>query len=169
MRSEKEDGPPAEAGSTRVDVLLVCSSGGHLLQLVALAPAWQEFRRAWVTHERSDSRSLLKGELVYYAYMPTTRNLKNFVRNIWLAARILRHTQPRVVLTTGAALAVPFAWLARMRGIDVVYVESFTRIDAPSLSCKLVRRAASRVYVQWPELLPEVPGARYVGSVFSSS
>jgi UDP-N-acetylglucosamine:LPS N-acetylglucosamine transferase len=159
----------ATADQARVDVLLVCSSGGHLLQLVALDPAWRGFRHAWVTHERSDSRSLLKGERVYYGYMPTTRSLKNFVRNIWLASRILRLTQPRVVLTTGAALAVPFAWLARLRRIDVVYVESFARIEAPSLSCKLVRRAANRVYVQWPELLPQVPDSRYIGSVFSRS
>jgi UDP-N-acetylglucosamine:LPS N-acetylglucosamine transferase len=169
MTSENESRAQATAGQTRVDVLLVCSSGGHLLQLVALEPAWKDFRHAWVTHERSDSRSLLEGERVFYGYMPTTRNLKNFVRNIWLASSILRLTQPRVVLTTGAALAVPFAWLARLRRIDVVYVESFARIEAPSLSCKLVRHAANRVYVQWPELLSQVPGSRYVGSVFSSS
>jgi UDP-N-acetylglucosamine:LPS N-acetylglucosamine transferase len=169
MTSEGTGRPEASGGEASVDVLLVCSSGGHLLQLVALEPAWQEFRRAWVTHERSDSCSLLRGERVYYGYMPTTRSLKNLVRNIWLASRILRETRPRVVLTTGAALAVPFAWLARLRRIDVVYVESFTRIEAPSLSCKLVRRAADRVYVQWPELLPHVPGSLYMGSVFSRS
>jgi len=168
MRSE-EHGRPSAAGQAPADVVLVCSSGGHLLQLLALEPAWSDFQRIWVTHERSDSRSLLQGERVVYGYMPTTRSLKNFVRNIWLASRILRVTQPRVVLTTGAALAVPFAWLARLRRIDVIYIESFARIEAPSLSCRLVRRAANRVYVQWPELLPHVPGSRYVGSVFSRS
>ena len=42
-------------------VLLVCSSGGHLLQLLALRDAWDQFPRVWVTFDKSDARSLLRG------------------------------------------------------------------------------------------------------------
>jgi UDP-N-acetylglucosamine:LPS N-acetylglucosamine transferase len=80
---------------------------------------------------------------------------------------VVRRTRPRAVLTTGAGVAVPFAWIARLHGARVVYVESFTRIDSVSLSCRLIGRAASRVYVQWPELQRLLPRARYVGSVFN--
>ena len=45
--------------SNRADLLLVCSTGGHLLQLVALRDSWQRFTRAWVTFDKSDARSLL--------------------------------------------------------------------------------------------------------------
>jgi hypothetical protein len=70
------------------------------------------------------------------------------------------------VVTTGAGVAVPFAWFARLAGARVVYVESFTRIDSISLSCRLIRPVADRVYVQWPEAAGLVRGARYVGNVF---
>jgi hypothetical protein len=40
-----------------------------------------------------------------------------------------------------------------------------TRIAEPSLSLRLIRPAASRVYVQWPELAQRLPGARFVSSV----
>ena len=50
-----------------VDVLLVCSTGGHLLQLVALRSVWETFDRAWVTFDKSDARSLLRGEQVLFA------------------------------------------------------------------------------------------------------
>ena len=40
--------------------------------------------------------------------------------------------------TTGAGVAVPFAWVARLRGATVVYVESLARIDGPSLSYRLI-------------------------------
>ena len=63
-------------------------------------------------------------------------------------------------------MAVPFAWAARLRGIPVVYVESLARAERPSLSCRLIAPVASRVYVQWPELLSALPRARYVGTVF---
>jgi beta-1,4-N-acetylglucosaminyltransferase len=152
----------------RADVLLVCSSGGHLLQLLALSDAWKGYRVAWVTNDRSDARSLLAGERVVYGYGPTTRSLRKLLRNFVLAVRVLRETQPQVIVTTGAAIAVPFAWLARGRGAKVVYIESFARTESPSLTCAIIRRVADRVYVQWPELVRLVPGSAYAGSVFSN-
>jgi UDP-N-acetylglucosamine:LPS N-acetylglucosamine transferase len=153
-----------------VDVLLVCSGGGHLLQLWSLASAWEGRSRAWVvaSHDGSDAESLLAGEAYVLAHTPTTRNLGNLFRNAGLAWRVLSHTRPAVVVSTGAAIAVPFAWLARLRGIRVVYIESLARTERPSLSCRLVRPAADRLYVQWPGLERALPGSRYAGTVFGS-
>jgi beta-1,4-N-acetylglucosaminyltransferase len=153
----------------RAEVLLVCSSGGHLLQLVSLAEAWEGLSRVWVSFDKSDVRSLLADEPVIHAYGPTNRNLPNLLRNLRLARRVIRRVRPRVVVTTGAGVAVPFAWLARLAGAKVVYVESFTRIDTVSLSCRLIRPVADRVYVQWPEAVRLVRGARYVGNVFADA
>jgi beta-1,4-N-acetylglucosaminyltransferase len=152
----------------RADVLLVCSSGGHLLQLVALRDAWQGFTRAWVTFDKSDGRSLLHGERVIFAHGPTNRSIKNLLRNLVVAWRVVRHLRPKVVLTTGAGVAVPFAWIARAHGATVVYVESVSRIDGPSLTCRMIAPIADRLYVQWPELADVLPGSRYAGNVFSS-
>lgn len=149
----------------RADVLLVCSSGGHLLQLLALRESWEGFSNVWVTSDRSDSRSLLAEEQVVYAHRPTSRNLKNLIRNTFVAWRVVRAVRPAVVLTTGAAEAVPFAWVARLHRARIVYVESLTRIRSPSLSCRLIAPAADRIYVQWPELLGALRRARYAGTV----
>jgi beta-1,4-N-acetylglucosaminyltransferase len=156
------------------DVLLVCSTGGHLLQLLALREAWDGFSRVWVTFDKSDARSLLTGERVVYAHGPTNRNfgllaVRNLVRNLAGALRLVRLERPRVVLTTGAGVAVPYAWIGRLLGARVVYVESLTRIERPSLSCRLIAPVASRIYAQWPELPEAVPKARYVGSVVSGT
>ena len=147
-----------------VDVLLVCSSGGHLLQLHALDSAWQDLSRAWVTFDKSDGRSLLLEETVFFAHGPTNRNIPNLVRNLFLAWRLVRRLRPRVIVTTGAGVAVPFAWVGRLFGAAVVYIESIARIDQPSLSCRLIAPVADRLYVQWPELLEALPHARYVDS-----
>jgi beta-1,4-N-acetylglucosaminyltransferase len=161
-----------DSAADRIDVLLVCSTGGHLLQLLALQSAWARLSHAWVTFDKSDAGSLLGTERVFYAYGPTNRTfgllaVRNSLGNLRLAWRLVGGLRPRVLLTTGAGVAVPFAWVARLRGARVVYVESLTRIEAPSLSLRLIRPVASRVYVQWPELLRSVPGARYAGGVFS--
>jgi beta-1,4-N-acetylglucosaminyltransferase len=149
----------------RADILLACSSGGHLLQLLALRPAWEGFSRCWVTEDASDTRSLLREEPAYFVHGPTTRSVSRLVRDLPPAWRLLRRVRPRVVVTTGAGFALPYAWLGRLLGARVVYVETVTRMESPSLSCRLVAPIAARVYVQWPELVGVVPGARYVGTV----
>lgn len=153
----------------RPELLLVCSSGGHLLQLYALRPAWDGFSRVWVTFDKSDSRSLLAGEDVIHAHGPTNRSARALFLNLGLAVRVLLRTRPRAILTTGAGVAVPFVWIGRLLGIRVVYVESATRIGAPSLSLRLARPFVSHLYVQWPELQATLPDARYRGSIFDSA
>lgn len=156
---------PAQAG-TRADLLLVCSSGGHLLELLALQEAWRDLDRLWVTFDRSDARSLLSDERVLHAYWPTDRNIPNLIRNLLLAWKIVRRSRPRTLVTTGAGVAVPFVWVARLHRIRTIYIESMTRLDQPSLTLKLIRPAVDRVYVQWPELVARVPRARYEGNIF---
>jgi UDP-N-acetylglucosamine:LPS N-acetylglucosamine transferase len=151
-----------------VDLLLVCSCGGHLLQLVALRESWEPFRRAWVTFDKSDARSLLAGESVHYAHGPTNRSIKNLFRNLVAAHGLVRELRPKVVLTTGAGVAVPFAWVARLSGAKIVYVESLARIDGPSLTYRLIAPIATRRYVQWPELAAALPRTRYAGAVLST-
>lgn len=153
--------------ASRTELLLVASTGGHLMQLASLRAAWDGFDRMWVTFDKSDARSLLAGERVRFAYGPTNRSIKNLARNLWVAWRLVRRERPRVILTTGAGVAVPFAWIGRLHGARVVYVESLTRIDRPSLSLRLIVPAADRVYAQWPELTEALPKSRYAGSVFA--
>jgi UDP-N-acetylglucosamine:LPS N-acetylglucosamine transferase len=145
-------------------LLLVSSTGGHLLQLVALRDAWEGFEHVWVTFDTVDSRALLAGEQVVHAHGPTNRNVPNLLRNLVLAWQVVRRVRPAVVVTTGAGVAVPFAWVGRLFGARVVYVESLTRIDQASLTYRLIRPVVSRTYVQWPEL--RLRGALYRGTVF---
>lgn len=149
-------------------MLLVCSAGGHLLQMLELRAAWEDLPRVWVTFDKSDSRSLLREERVLHAYGPTNRNVPNFFRNLRLAVRVVRRERPAAILTTGAGLAVPFAWVGRLLGVPTVYVESLTRIDDLSLSGRLIRPVADRLYVQWPELTASVRDARFVGGLFEA-
>lgn len=156
-------------GEAPADVLLVCSSGGHLLQLTSLRSAWEGRSRVWVTFDKADARSLLAGERVVHACGPTNRNLKNLARNMLVAWRVVRTVRPAAIITTGAGVAVPFAWMGWLHRIPVVYVESVTRIEQPSLTLRLIRPVTARVYVQWPELAARLPGARYAGSVLGTS
>ena len=147
------------------EVLLVGSSGGHLAQLLALEPWYRSRTRSWVTFETPDARSLLDGEDVIWAHYPTTRNLRNLVRNAALAFRVLRRHNVDVVVTTGAGVALPFVALARLRGIPTVYIEVYDRIDTPTLTARLCRPFLSAMLVQWEEQRRMYPKATVVGSL----
>jgi beta-1,4-N-acetylglucosaminyltransferase len=149
----------------RVQLLLACSAGGHLLQLLALREAWQDHSRLWVTDDKSDARSLLREERVEFAFGPPNRHPRNVLRNVAMAWRFVRRHRPQVVLTTGAGTAVPFALIGRLHGARVVYVESITRMTSPSVSCRMLAPVADRVYVQWESLQPAVRGSRYAGTI----
>lgn len=148
------------------DCLLVASSGGHLLQLVQLRDEWERQRRAWVTFDKPDARSLLAGEDVSFAYHPTNRNILNLVRNVLLAVRVIRRVRPAAIITTGAGVAVPFCYVGALLGVRVIFIESFSRVTKPSLTARLVYPVANRFFVQWPELVHRFRRAEYRGALF---
>lgn len=146
-------------------VLLVCSPGGHLQQMLALEPAWRGMDRAWVTLPGADVGYLLAEEDVTLGNGPTNRSIRRLLLNLGLAWRLLRRDRPDAILSTGAGLAVPFFLVGKLLGIRLVYVESVTRTETISLSGKLVYRFADRFFVQWPQAAQGRRRAVYAGSV----
>src|ERR1051325_3318180 len=86
--------------------LLVASPGGHLLQMLALEPAWSDLDRTWVTLRSTDVEYLLRDEEVIHGHGPTPRNIGNFFRNLRLARRVYRELDPDVIVSTGGGLAL---------------------------------------------------------------
>jgi beta-1,4-N-acetylglucosaminyltransferase len=146
-------------------VLLVASSGGHLLELLELANQYESHRRQWVTFDKPDARGLLTGESVTFAHGPTNRHLGNLLRNLVLAFRVVVRLRPDAVITTGAGVGVPFLYAARVCGKRAIYVESLARVDHLSLSGRLAYPVATDFFVQWPELSERYRKGRYAGAI----
>jgi hypothetical protein len=139
-------------GSPVARVLLVGSSGGHLAQLWSLRPWWSQLERTWVTFDTPDAVGLLADETdVVWAHHPTTRNIANLLRNTVLALAVVRRTRPDVVVSTGAAVAVPFFLAARLVGARTVFIEVYDRVETPTLTGRLARPFTDLALVQWPE------------------
>ncbi len=147
-------------------ILFVCSSGGHLSQLMQLAPWWKAHDRHWVTFDLPDAQSKLAEETFTPAFHPTTRNLVNVVRNYFLARKVLASEKPDVVISNGAAVAVPFFLEARRRKIPTVFLEVYDRVDSRTLTGRLVQPLATSFLVQWPEQQAFYPGSRCIGPLY---
>jgi beta-1,4-N-acetylglucosaminyltransferase len=148
-----------------VKLALVGSSGGHLLQLLVLERWWSRYERFWVTFEKADAVSALKRERTYWCYHPTNRNPYNLLRNTILAWLILRKERPSVIMSTGAAVAVPFFYLGKLFGARTVYLEVYDRIDSPTLTGRLVYPVCDKFLVQWAEQKAHYPKAELVGEL----
>jgi UDP-N-acetylglucosamine:LPS N-acetylglucosamine transferase len=107
----------------------------------------------------------LKGEKVYWAFYPTNRNIKNLVRNLYLAMRILVSERPGVIVSSGAGVAVPFIYIGNILGIRTIYIESLTRAEDLSLSGKLIYPIADVLLVQWPQLCSKYAKAVFKGQI----
>lgn len=146
-------------------ICLVCSSGGHFFELSLLNPAWEGHEYFWVTFQGIDTEHILRDSRNYTAHSLKERNLINFLRDFWLAYRILKKERPAIIISTGTAICFPFFLLAKTRRIKTIYIESMTRSHSLSLTGKLIYAMADEFIVQWPQLESMYKKAKFGGQV----
>ena len=149
-----------------IKICLVCSSGGHLAQLYQLKPFWRDKKRFWVTFDKEDANSLLKNERLYYCHFPTNRNIPNLIKNTFLAFKVLRKEKPDLIISDGAAIAVPFFYIGKIFKTKNIYIEVFDRIDKPTMTGKLVQPVCDKTIVQWEEMTNVYKNSINLGSIF---
>jgi UDP-N-acetylglucosamine transferase subunit ALG13 len=147
--SASSDGSWIRPGRT----LLVASTGGHLEQLYRLrqrfAPHLGEVE--WATFDTGQSRHLLADEVVHYVPFVRPRDARGTLANNVAASRLLGSRRFVRVISTGAAVAVPFLGRARAQGLAAHYIESAARSEGLSLSGSMVSRIPGvRLYGQYP-------------------
>ena len=147
-------------------VCLVGSSGGHLTHLYLLKPFWEEKERFWVTFGKEDAKSILENGKMYECYFPTNRNIKNLIKNTFLAIKIIRKEKPKLIISSGAGAAVPFFYIGKIFGVKTIFIEVFDRIDKPTITGKLVYPVTDIFIVQWEEMKKVYPKAINLGGIF---
>ena len=152
--------------NNELKICLVGSSGGHLTHLYMLKDFFKDKNRFWVTFNKEDANSVLKDEIKYYCYYPTNRNIKNLIKNTFLAIKVLKKEKPDLIISSGAAVAVPFFYIGKLFGAKLVYIEVFDRINKATMTGKLVYPITDKFIVQWEEMKKVYPKAINLGSIF---
>ena len=78
----------------------------------------------------------------------------------------LKNEKPDLIISCGAAVAVPFFYIGKMMGAKLVYIEVFDRIDKPTMTGKMVYPIVDKFVVQWEEQKKVYPKAVNLGSIF---
>ena len=132
---------------------LACSAGGHLAEMLHLENCYSKYRHFFITFKRIDTSELGKHEKVYFVADPG-RNPINLLKCVIQSFKVLLKERPAVVISTGAGVAVPSCYLAKLLfGSKIVFVESFCRTEEPSLTGKFTYPVSDLFFVQWPEML----------------
>jgi beta-1,4-N-acetylglucosaminyltransferase len=142
-------------------VCIVSSCGGHLTEVRAFKAAYQQYEHFYVLDDKAILPEDMRGKTTYVTH--SERDWKMLL-NLWEAVRILWKERPDVILSTGAGVVVSFAVVARLFfKTRVVFIETLTRVNRPSLTGRIMYRLAHDFFYQWESLEKHFPKGTFGG------
>lgn len=154
-----------------MNISLVSSTGGHWSQLNVI---YKEFQKNNIDSinietitERNDSNKNNKN--LRFLFQQDRKNkffifilLLNLIKSFYYVLSF----KPDYVISTGAGVTIFYLLFAKLFGAKIIYMESFAKVNSPTLTGRFVYRFADFFYVQWPELLKFYPKGIYKGSLY---
>lgn len=153
-------------------LLVVLGEGGHTTELLNLVDLLED--RYEYHYIISSEDKLAQGRIkypgpIYRLLRPrgkdtgvlsaAVRTLLAGFQSLWILARV----RPDAVLSAGPAIAVPVSILGKVFGARIIFVECASRVRALSLTGRIMYRWADLFFVQWPQLVENLPRAIYAG------
>ena len=149
-------------------IIFGASSGGHLEQLMMLKPLMLKYDCILLT-EKTEYGVKIDDVKTYYV---SQINRKEFffpfklIANACRSLVIILKEKPDVMITTGVLAMIPCAYLMKVLGRKLIYIESFAKVTSQTLSGKFLYKYADQFYVQWEEMLELYPNAIYKGGIY---
>lgn len=151
-----------------VKICFISSSGGHFEQLMMLKPLMDKYKSFIVTEKTNYKVS--RGNRTIYYLDQVNRNEKLFVlkmiKNSLKTLKIFIKEKPDVIITTGVLSAIPMCIIGKIFRKKLIYIESFAKVNTPTLTGKLIYKFADQFYVQWRDMLKIYPEAIYRGGIY---
>lgn len=147
---------------------LVASSGGHIDELSQLSDVYSNFDVFYLV-PKTKWTELLNGKKYFISDMNRKNKMTKVLSMIFMLIQqfcILLKENPDVVITTGAAVAIPAAFFCKFAKKKLVYIESFCRVKTRSKTGNFMYGRADLFIVQWKELLSIYPTAIYGGNIY---
>lgn len=152
--------------SKKPKVLFISSSGGHYEQLKMMKPLMEKYDSRIITE-----KMLSAGKADYYMLQIShTDKLIVFklAADMFKAIRIWIKEKPEYVVSTGSMIFLPFAFLARLTKKKIIFIETFAKLDDPTMTGKFIydHKWADLFIIQWESLRSVYPDAVYGGSIY---
>lgn len=151
--------------TTQLRLLVGASAGGHLTQLLQLAPCWEGLSPVFVSTLPIVAPELERRGRTYIIGECNRFHPLRALAVVWRALRIILAERPVVVLTTGSLPMAIFAAQAKLFGARIVWIDSITNVERLSLSGRFARRFADLCLTQWPHLASVAERIEYAGEL----
>lgn len=149
-------------------ICFAASTGGHFEQLMMLKPLMDKYDSIIVT-ERSLYSVENKDVKTYYLNQINRKErifLFRMIVNLLKTIKILIIENPDIIISTGALSTFPLCLLGKLLRKKIIFIESFAKINSPTLTGKLVYKFADQFYVQWEDMKQVYPNAIYKGGIY---
>jgi UDP-N-acetylglucosamine:LPS N-acetylglucosamine transferase len=145
-------------------VLAIASVGGHWVELQRLMPAFSGMDLVFIS-TRASLASTVSGNKFYS--IPDANRWNKFKLLIVLfdVFRIIYNEKPDVIISTGAAPGLMGLAVGKVLRIRTIWVDTIASASKLSLSGRIAKKFADRIYTQWPNLAAE--NIIYAGNVLS--
>src|SRR5690349_23319646 len=151
-RSAMTSPPDPRPGGAPPTIHLACSRGGHLDILLRYRGAFDGYRCVWVTQHSARAKRL-QSEGARVHVIGEWHGLRGIgvqtLLTLWRSLGLVLRQRPRVVVTSGSGIVVPFCVMARITGAHVIFVETAARVRGASRSGRVLSRIAQQVVAQW--------------------
>ncbi|PRY55294.1 oligosaccharide biosynthesis protein Alg14 [Arcticibacter pallidicorallinus] len=145
-------------------ILAIASAGGHWIQLLRLQPSFEGHEVVFMSTKTSFA-STVSG---YKFLVVPDANRKNPFKMLSTVLSVFKHikaVKPHIIITTGAAPGLIGIVIGKLFGIKTAWVDSIANVQTISMSGKIARYFATKIYTQWPDLATK--GTIYRGNVLS--
>ncbi len=153
-------------------VIFISSTGGHLTELLQLAPLFDDVKATLITEKTKSNKNLYQNLTVpvYYLVYGTKKHLLSYVfkflYNVIKSFYLFIKIRPDVIVTTGTHTAVPLCYIAHFFKKKVIWIETFANSKSATQAGKMVYAIADTFIVQWDSMLEVYPKAKVGGWIF---
>lgn len=149
-------------------VCFICSAGGHLEQIKQLKVIFDRYESFYVTTRTKVTKGIKEKKYLVNDLDRRTRVRKLFSMIIMFFQqfKIFVKEKPDVIITTGAAIAIPMCFFGYLFRKKVIYIESYARMNTINKSGKVINKFSNLFIVQWESLLEYYPNAVYGGCIY---
>lgn len=154
--------------NNNIKVCFAASSGGHLEEIACLRKIEKNYDTFLIT-EKGKFDEVKFTDKIYYLKQINRKEFFFIFKFLIIFLKsffIVFKENPNFIISTGALATIPVCLIGKIMGKKVIYIESFARIDKPSMTGKIIYKFADLFIVQWEEMLDYYPEAIYGGGIF---
>ncbi len=153
-------------------IILICSDGGHLAQILELRDMFLNYNYLIVTEESPATIPLKDKYNIRYlkgrskGKKRSLSFLFSLLINAFLSLKILIQHYPKAIITTGSHTAIPMCLLGKLSGVKIIWILSYARINSRAFSADIIYPIADKFIVQWPGVQKFYKKAIYLGGIY---